>query len=385
MRVEIVSEPAAFSALGACWAKLLANAEGPNSFMSPAWHLSWWEAYAPPARLQVITTYIGDTLVGVAPMMLASERRLGIPIKCLRFIGDGTFETDHMNFILRQDVAVAVRDAIFDTLGTLHWDVAVFSNIPENSPTIGAVESWARAQSMPFDKITTACPYRELPDTFDALVASMPSRFRTSIRSTRRKLAAKHRVEFGLHEDPGEFDNALESLFANHESRWRSRGQSGVFENAKRRDFYRTLTRRLHESGALRFFYLKLDDRIVAQEYCFEYDGVVFLLQEGFDYSLSKDNIGNALRSHVFEYLIANHYRGYDFLAGVTRHKMNWCESTINDSSVTVGRRSIMGHLAYRGPKMVEQAKDLVRPLIHAAKARLQRSANPTDAPSEQT
>ena len=128
MRVEIVSEPAAFSALGACWAKLLANAEGPNSFMSPAWHLSWWEAYAPPARLQVITTYIGDTLVGVAPMMLASERRLGIPIKCLRFIGDGTFVTaDHMNFILRQDVAVAVRDAIFDTLGTLSAGMSLSS------------------------------------------------------------------------------------------------------------------------------------------------------------------------------------------------------------------------------------------------------------------
>ena len=78
------------------------------------------------------------------------------------------------------------------------------------------------------------------------------------------------------------------------------RGQYWSIGKCKRRDFYRTLTRRMHESGALRFFYLKLDDRLLAQEYCFEYDGVVFLLQEGFDSSLSKDNIGNALRSHVF-------------------------------------------------------------------------------------
>ena len=362
-RVKIVSDLAELSGLRDEWSRLATGAAGANTFLTPEWQLSWLEAYRPAARLQAVCAFRRDELVGIAPVLIQREKCLGVSVRCLRFVGDGSFESDHVDFVLRVDLADQVRATLLESLAGLEWDTAVFSNVPESSPTLAALRDWASRSGFSVEERLSPCPIRPIPDTFDALLASMPSRFRTSIRSTRRKLAAAYEIEFGLHQDPAGFETALEALFANHESRWQARGESGVFVNPRRREFYRRLTPRLFEAGALRFFYLKLDGRIVAQEYCFQHDGVVYLLQEGFDYALAKENIGNALRSYVFEHLIDHRYRAYDFLAGVTRHKMNWSESAPNDVTITLSRRSLRGQWTFHAPRALERAKDRLRPL----------------------
>ena len=212
-------------------------------------------------------------------------------------------------------------------------------------------------------------------------MATLPSRFRTNIRATRRKLSDAHEVQFGLHQDSSEFDSALETLYANHESRWKAKGQGGVFADARRRSFYSLLTKNLHADDALRFFYLKLDGRIVAQEYCFAYGRTVFLLQEGFDYSLAPLNIGNALRSYVFEYLIAQGYEAYDFLAGMSRHKQTWSDSALNDITFEVCRPSLSGHLAHRLPGTIDALKNWLRPFRDRLRTMAQHGANEHVAP----
>jgi len=362
-RVKIISELAGLKGLREEWSRLAASHQSTSTFLTPEWQLAWWEAYQPNATLKAVCAFRGDELVGLAPMMIKAEKRLGLPLRALRFIGDGTSESDHLDFILRPQDSEALRDALLDTLASLPWDMAVFSNLPESSATLDGVRHWATRNRFYVEDRSSPCPIRPIPESFDALLASMPSRFRTAIRSTRRKLNAAHEVEFGLHEDPAEFETALQTLFANHESRWQAKGESGVFVNPRRRDFYRILTPRLFAAGNLRFFYLKLDGRIVAQEYCFQQSGTVYLLQEGFDYALAKENIGNALRSYVFEYLIEHKYRAYDFLAGMTRHKMNWSESAPDDVTITLYRPSLRGRAACYGPRVLERGKDMLRPI----------------------
>ena len=345
------------------WERLLAQATEANTFLTPAWLLSWWEAYAPEARLQAVVARRGSELAGLAPLMRVREACLGIPLRCLRFMGDGTFETDHMGFVTDEAEAARVRAALLDAVLALPWDTAVLTNIPAASGLAAAIGDWCRAHGLLVDTKTTPCPVRRIPESFDALLASMPSRFRTALRSTRRKLAAAHRVEFGLHDDPREFDAALQSLFDNHESRWRARGQGGVFTNPRRRRFYALLTRALHERGALRFFYLRLDGRTVAQEYCFAHGRTVYLLQEGFDYSLAALNLGNALRSFVFEHLIESGYDAYDFLAGTSRHKQNWSDAAPDDVTFRIARPSLRGRWAHYAPRAVEGMKERLRPI----------------------
>jgi len=373
LRLESVEDASGFVRLRPQWSQLIGRAAHASTFLTPEWLLSWWEAYQPPAQLQILAAFRDDELVGVAPLMVMREKRLGMPLHCLRFIGDGSSETDHMDFVLRADLANPVRSALLEAMEALPWDLAVFSNVPEQSESLRHLRDWARQRDYRTEEIAAACPVRSLPESYEALLASMPARFRTSVRSTRRKLAAEHRLEFGLHEDPAGFPQALDTLFVNHESRWRASGKSGVFVDERRREFYKRLTPRLHALGALRFFFLRLDERIVAQEYCFAHDGVVYLLQEGFDFDLARKNIGNALRAQVFEYLISHRYRAYDFLAGVSRHKLNWADSAPNDVTLTIARRSLRGWFGFQGPRAVESLKDKLRPM----RDRMRRIATP--------
>jgi CelD/BcsL family acetyltransferase involved in cellulose biosynthesis len=124
---------------------------------------------------------------------------------------------------------------------------------------------------------------------------------RTAIRSARRNLEESYALEFGMCTDRDDLPTFLEALYRNHASRWRSKGKEGVFVGERKRLFYSRLSYRLLDAGSLRFYYLKLNGTVIAQQYCFQHGNTVYLLQEGFDFDYAERNVGNVLRAMVFE------------------------------------------------------------------------------------
>ncbi len=370
--IRIVTDEQGFIDLAAAWSDLFERAADANTFLSHEWLCSWWRAYRPNAQLRILVASEAGHLVGIAPMMLASEARLGVPARVLRFIGDGTHETDHMNLLVDRVHAGAALSALLHATVSLDWNVAQFNQMPEASELTRAVRLFAEARWRTRVE-AVPCPRCILPASYEALLASLPPRMRTSIRSTRRRLSQKYRVDFGMHESPDELDPALQALYSNHASRWQAIGQPGVFVDPRKRTFYSLLTPALLARGALRFYYLKLDGRIVAQEYCFAHEGTVMLLQEGFDYALAPENVGNALRAMVFERLISEGALVYDFLAGVSRHKRTWSNDTSNDLRIECDRGAL-GFLHVYPRRLLAAARSRAGgPLRH-------RRARPEDA-----
>jgi CelD/BcsL family acetyltransferase involved in cellulose biosynthesis len=369
LRTRIVSDDAGFRALRARWGDLLAQAADANTFLGYEWLHSWWVSYRVPAELCLVLAEDGDELVGIAPMMRETVRRCGLALRVLRFVGDGTWETDHMNLVLRRDRRSEALAVLLAALETLPWDAVHFNQVPETSETARDLLGWARSKGMAVDVVRTPCPKRILPESYDALLATLQSRFRTSLRSSRRKLGPSYRLEFGLHEDPAEFPDALEALFRNHASRWKAKGQAGVFTDPRKRAFYELLVRELHGKGALRFYFLKLDGAIVAQEFCFAHGRVVYLLQEGFDFDRAAENIGNTLRGMVLERLIAERAEAYDFLAGTSRHKSLWSDAFPDDLRIEAARPSLKGRLYFHVPKRIAALKEAVKQALRRAPA----------------
>lgn len=365
LSVREVTDVTQFTALAPRWDDLLERTEEGNVFLSHAWLHAWWLAYRPRGELRIVLVERGEQLVGIAPLRLVREFRSGLPARVLRFVGDGTAETDHMSFLVDRDLQSSVIETLLHRIAAMSWDVAEFNQMPEDNWTTGRLMSFAKERWWCEQKVIP-CPRALLPDTFEQLLARLPPRFRTAIRSTRRRLQQRYRVEFGLHEGVEELPGALEALYANHASRWHAKDLPGVFADHRKRRFYADLAARLMERGWLRFFYLSLDGRPVAQEFCFEYQGTVMLLQEGFDYTLAHENIGNALRSMVFEYLIEHRVRTYDFLAGESRHKRTWCNGTRNDLQITCIRRGGRGRVLRSFPRLLESVKEKLRLLRDA-------------------
>lgn len=366
IRVRCVQRESEFLDLKDKWRGLLAKAYDPNTFVSWEWLCSWWQAYAMPYKLQLLLAEKGNELLGIAPLMIGSERRFGLPYRSLRFVGDLTTETDHMHFLLHADYRQETLSALLTAMDTLPWQLSFLNQMPESSESTRQVLQWAEERGYSVTDLPSPCPRRRIPESFEALIASMPPRFRTGIRSTRRKLGEKYQVEFGLHNNIEQMPEALEALYANHASRWNAKGQHGAFATPAKRKFYTLLSQRLLENGSLRFYFLKLNGKIVAQEYCFAHNGSVFLLQEGFDYSYSKENIGNALRSMVLERLIDEKAYVYDFLAGTGRHKQTWSDEILNDRRIEISRRGLYSKALHQAPLVLEALKDKVRPWLKA-------------------
>lgn len=362
LQTSIATDDDAFAALEERWSRLLERATDRNTFLSHEWLYTWWTAYRPAAELRIVLAERDGELVGIAPTMIEVRRRAGIPFRVLRFIGDGTFETDHMNFLVDRDSRERVLAALLGAVNRLAWDAAHFNQMPERSENTRQLLDYVTSQRWRLSVEQTPCPIRTMPPSFEALLSSLSARFRTSLRSSRTRLKEKYAAEFGLHRD-GEFREALDALFRNHASRWQAKGQQGVFTDPRKRRFYERLTPLLHRRGWLRFYYLKLDGRIVAQEYCFEHEGTVFLLQEGFDYGFARENVGNTLRSMVFEHLVASGARAYDFLAGTSRHKASWSDAMPNDLRIEVARRGARGWLYSQPPKLLARMKLRLRRL----------------------
>ncbi len=345
---RIISTVEEFTALRGVWDELVTAAADQNTFLTHAWLHSWWSAYQPSASLRIALAEHRGRLVGIAPMMVQREGGLGRMLRRLRFVGDGTSETDHMNFIVRADDRQNILAALLDAVDHLGWDVAYFSQMPEESVnTLQLLEHAARCGWL-LDQRKMPCPRRQLPASYDELLRALPSRMRTSIRSARRELEARFKVEFGRYARHEDLPGALETLYLNHAGRWKAKGEQGVFVSDRKRAFYKQLSSRLLDLGTLRFFYLALDGKVVAQQYCFEHQKTVFLLQEGFDIDFAKQNVGNVLRAMVFESLIADGAKTYDFLAGMSRHKQSWSDSVPNDLNVRAFRPTLIGRLTHR-------------------------------------
>ncbi len=134
-----------------------------------------------------------------------------------------------------------------------------------------------------------------------------------------------------------------------------------MFADERKRAFYRCLSPRLLEMGWLRLYWLKVDGQMVAQQYCFQYGRTVMLLQEGFNFEFSKSNVGNVLRSMVFEKLIAQSVAIYDFLAGESRHKSNWSNEVRYDLKIQCARRNVRGFISARLPRILALGRRLLR------------------------
>lgn len=345
--IRLIREESGFAELERNWDLLAGRAVDANTFLTHQWLYTWWIAYRPKADLRIVVAEREGRLSGIAPMMLTREGGLSRAVRRLRFVGDGTSETDHMNFIVDAEDREGILDALLNGIEDLPWQLAHFSQMPERSENTQQLLRRAQAKGWLTDTWAVPCPRNVLPDSPEALMKILPSRLRTALRSARRDLAAVHDVEFGMITSQDELPAALESLYRNHASRWQAKGEQGVFVDSRKREFYATLSEKLLRAGSLRFYFLKIDGKTVAQQFCFEHSGTVLLLQEGFDIEWATHNVGNVLRVMVLEHLIANGVRIYDFLAGMSRHKRHWSNAVENDLHVRSFRRTLTGRLAH--------------------------------------
>jgi CelD/BcsL family acetyltransferase involved in cellulose biosynthesis len=347
------------------WGALLAQSGSDTIFLSPEWIRSWWAAYAGGRDLVALRIDDESVLVGLALMYRRDEQVVqGLKQPALAFVGDGSADSDYMDWISARGREAEVAHAILDhlTTHTPKWDLLVLREIPDTSPHLGPLEAFARGRGWAFHTEQVPCARVALPRAWDDYLRMLKPRMRTKVRSVLRDFEGRAGARFDHCATLDDLDPRLASLYDLHNRRWGMEGKRGIFHAEDKRSFYSILSRRLLDRDRLRFYSLSVDGRYVAHQYCFEYANRMFLLNEGLDPEWFEHGAGNALRAHVFRDCIARGLDVYDFLGGVTQHKLSWGAEVVHSVRVITGPPSIRNRIAFTARDARAAAKRLLRP-----------------------
>nr|WP_281432301.1 GNAT family N-acetyltransferase [Desulfatitalea alkaliphila] len=158
----------------------------------------------------------------------------------------------------------------------------------------------------------------ELPASWDDYLQQLNGKQRHEVRRKIRRL--ENEARFAYHRVPAEDD--LESAVATFIDLFRrNRTDKAAFMTGSMPDFFKALMQRLDQEGMLRLQMLDVNDHPVAAVLCFDYQGVRYLYNSGYD--AEHDHLSVGILSKVFgiRSAIALGCRRFDFLRGAEIYK----------------------------------------------------------------
>ncbi len=378
MRILEFHEPADLRKLRPEWERILRESDSDTIFLTHEWISAWWMSYGKPGALRILAAVDeGGVVRGIAPLRLQAIRRSGQARQALIFIGDGTTDSDYLDYIVERGYERAAVEAFYEHCKRqLHEaPVLALNEIPAGSPSLPILRSLAERDGMVWEEASVSCGTVELPRMWDDYLAMLRPRFRTQIRSVLRNLEKRSEVKFGFCEDQRQLRRLLESLFDLHTRRWAADGKPGVFNREGKRDFYNALSPALLNCNRLRFSWLEWNGRVLACQYGFVYQGVYCHLQEGYEPAAAHWNCGVGLRAWSIRKMIDEGVREYDFLGGIGRHKTDWGARIKYSQQILIAPSTWRNAVFCHGARWAEQTKEWLKqaapqPVLAAYKAR---------------
>ena len=363
MPLELVTTDDRFAALGSDWNALLERSSSDSIFLSWEWTSNWWTSYKSGRQLFVLVSRDDQGMCqGIAPLYAERASAMGLPCKRLRFLGDGSHDSDYLDFILASGREREILAAFLDKLRSLSSlvDVLQVNEILASSPTVSALSSWGQRHGWLERIEEMSCAVLQLPETWAEYLNSLRPRFRTTVRACLRNAHQWQGAVECLTQE-SQIDEWLEQLFSLHTSRWSLRDQSGVFGSTAKRNFYRAMARAFFERGWLHMIRWRVRDTVLACQFGFIYRETYHLLQEGFRSECLHVNPGTTLRAAKIRDLIENGIRRYDFLGGLSRHKIDWGAMEKKCVRIAAAPRTLVGTAYVAGPQRLSSAKEWIK------------------------
>ncbi len=326
LSVQVCRTWAELQAFRADWNHLLQLCPTSSIFQTHEWLSAWWMAFGADKVLLALI-FLGPTgeTVGIAPFYVEQQRSFGMSIKALRLAGAGSGDSDALDFLTAPGYEEPCARAFLAWLNkNRRWDICTLETLPQGSQVAKAVSNLMQASGWKLYSETTPNFFIDLPRTWAEYLEHLDAGFRPLLTRYPKRLQSRYTVSIQRCEREEDLDSDLQALFTLHQMRWSERGEPGAFSLAERRAFYFAMAKSFLQSGWLEFWLLKLEQEIVAAQFCFRYGKTVYLLQEGFNPQYTQEKVGYALRAHVLQEMIRTGAERYDFLGGADAYKLKF-------------------------------------------------------------
>jgi peptidoglycan/xylan/chitin deacetylase (PgdA/CDA1 family)/CelD/BcsL family acetyltransferase involved in cellulose biosynthesis len=359
VRIERISGTKELGALEGEWNSLLGRSSADSVFLTWEWLSAWWSAYGTGKELSVLVARGEDgECIGIAPLYIERSGRTRI----IRFIGDGSFDSDYLDFIVSEGREEAILTGFFEYLKEVYrkWDALQLNEFPESSRSLNFLLGLRDRSQWLLSQEKVPCGIRSLPTTWEEFLQTLKPRFRTSVRACIRNLEQSNGA-FEVLSDEDSISSWLSKLYELHSDRWALRQQSGVFAGIGKRNFYERMARSFFARGWLHMTRWQMNGAVLACQFGFVYGGTYHLLQEGFDSRCIHVSPGVTLRAATFRDLIARGVHTYDFLGGIGRHKTDWGANEKKSMRLALAPRTLAGYVYVTLPVSLQNARNFVK------------------------
>ncbi|MDP2718354.1 MAG: GNAT family N-acetyltransferase [Dehalococcoidia bacterium] len=296
-----------FPAVEGYWNQLLGNGAAHHVFQRPEWVRAWWLELG-QGDLEILLIKRGGKAVGIAPLLRQEA--------LINLTGDEDV-CDYLDIIALPGEERAVVSAMLD-YRELKGGVFNLAPLHPTSPLLSSLPALARERNRPaFTRALDVSYWLDLPESWDEYLRLLPSRDRHELQRKFRRLEKAGNIRFYASRSiPDDFDSFL-YLFRN------SRRDKTAFLTPQREAFFRRLAVSAENQSWLRLYFLELNDKRVATTFCFDYNGVVYLYNSGYDPGYSALSAGLLCKALSIKQAVEEGRKGFDFLKGDEDYKTN--------------------------------------------------------------
>jgi CelD/BcsL family acetyltransferase involved in cellulose biosynthesis/peptidoglycan/xylan/chitin deacetylase (PgdA/CDA1 family) len=342
------------------WNSLLSCSSSDTVFLTWQWCEAWWKNYGSGREISVLAAWDKEELVGVAPLYVDPVRLYGKSWRRLRFIGDGSHDSDYLDCFVKLGCEAETMAAFAGHLGDEResWDWMELDGPRKASACVVALLACAREKNWALKVEPVTCSTLRLPNSWEDYLRMLEPRFRTKVRSSLALLNNSIKSDPVPCASNRDIDSWLALLFDLHTRRWADEGMPGVFRHSTKRSFYRDLSRAALDQGWLTFHRLDWGERPLALQYGLVYRNCFHLLQEAYDPSFSTMRPGFALRAWLMRHWIEKGLSEYDFLAGAAPHKLDWGATEVFSTRLLISASTAGKAMALTVPKLSTQWRE---------------------------
>lgn len=347
IKVRVISDDQCFQNIHNQWDNLLGRSSLNSVFMTWEFLFLWWQAYKYDKQLLIILVYDNNTLVGIAPLYKMSARQFGLRKRVhLEFLGGSETFFEGLDFIIESGREREITTIFFDYLfgvSDIHWDILNLTSVRETSTIYPHMMNYLLQKHCP--AITYAkrdCLVAQFPETFAEYLSTLSKGTRDKLKYYSRKMFKLPDIKFEVANVALSSKESFASFVRIHQLRQVSKGNEGSFRESRKNylNFHENLINHISELGWCYFFFLRSGEQVIAGMYCYCYKNNMYGYALGFDPTWEEYRPGNVLRLHAFEYMINNHIKSYDFIRGVTPHKLQWTKNILHSLDTVIWRSS---------------------------------------------
>jgi CelD/BcsL family acetyltransferase involved in cellulose biosynthesis len=330
------------------WRQLCLEGPSDQPFYRPEWIAANVRAFAPKAKLLVVTARVDGRLRAVLPLIYERTLFCGLPVRRLRGAASwGSLRFDLIRGCGEEGDSATL--AIWEYLKTSKgWDVVELPDVPQGGAAeqlLGLAQKDHFAVGRWESKRSAYMLLTGLGDGKNPWLSCTSAKFRQNMRYQLRKAEAKGPLRLIRLE--GATPDALARFYDLEASGWKGREGTAIACKPRNRRFFDEVAQVAGRFGYLCLHFLEAGGDTLAASFGLVYGSKYFALKWAYNESYDKCGPGHLLINAIIGDCVQRQLTEFDFMGERFEYETKWTSEVRSHSYLYVFRSSLYGRVLH--------------------------------------